>query len=65
MITRNEVRMVIFGVVGVLFIFASIFFKTINAEAGKPCPPKWYHRLISIFFAIVSIITAIRLYGAH
>jgi len=65
MITRNEVKMVISGVVGVLFISASMFFKTINAEGGKPYPLKWYHRLIGIFIGIVSIITAIQLYGAH
>jgi len=66
MITRNEVKMVGFGVVGMLFIFASIFVKgPINAEAGKPYPLKWYHRLVGIIIGIVSIMTAWQLYGAH
>ncbi len=66
MITRNEVRMVIFGVVGVLFILAAIFFpKTINAAGGKPYNLRWYHRLIGVGIGIISIITVWQLYEAH
>ena len=60
MITRNEVKMVGFAVVGTAFIVVGLFAKTMNAA-----PVKWYHRLIAICADIFSIITAIQLYGGH
>ncbi len=66
MITRNEVKMVVFAAVGILFIFAGLFCQTINAGGSKPYPLKWYHRLIGICIGITAIITAIQLYsGEH
>ena len=65
MITRNEVKMVVFAAVGICFIFVAISAKEFNAGGSKPYPVKWYHRLIGIFFGVVSIITAIQLYTGH
>jgi len=62
MITRSEVKMVGFAVVGAVFIFGALFSKTINTGGSKPYPLKWYHRLIGICVGIISIITAIQLY---
>jgi hypothetical protein len=58
MITRNEVRMVVFAIVGIAFILGGLFAKTMNAA-----PVKWNHRLIAICAATYSIIIAIQLYG--
>jgi hypothetical protein len=63
MITRNEVKMVVFAVVGTAFILVGLFGKTMNAGGSKPYPIKWYHRLIAICMGIYSIIIAIQLYG--
>ncbi len=65
MITRNEVKMVVFAIVGIAFISAGLFSQTINAGAGKPYRLKWYHRVFAIVIGINSIIIAIRLYGQH
>jgi len=65
MITRNEVKMVGFALVGIFFIFVALSVKEINAGGSKPYPLKWYHRLIGIFVGVVSIITAIQLYTGH
>ena len=65
MITRNVVKMVVFTLVGTVFIFAAIFCKTIAVGGGKPSPVKWYHRVIAICVAIQSIIIAIQLYERH
>ena len=63
MITRNEVKMVCFAVVGTAFILAGLFAKTMNTGGSKPSPVKWYHRLIAICVGIYSIVIAIQLYG--
>jgi hypothetical protein len=65
MITRNEVKMVGFAVVGTAFIFAGLFCKTINAGGSKPYPLKWYHRLLAVCLGVNAIIIAIHLYGEH
>ncbi len=62
MITRNEVKMVIFAAAGTVFIFGALFSKTINTGGSKPSPVKWYHRLIGICVGIISILTAVQLY---
>jgi hypothetical protein len=58
MITRDELKMVGFAIVGIAFILGGLFAKTMNAA-----PVKWYHRLIAICADIYSIIIAIQLYG--
>ncbi len=63
MITRNEVKMVVFAAVGTAFILAGLFAKTMNVGGSKPSTVKWYHRLIAICVGIYSIIIAIQLYG--
>ena len=65
MITRNDVKMVVFAAAGTAFILAGLFAKTMNVGGSKPSTVKWYHRLIGIFVGVVSIITAIQLYTGH
>jgi hypothetical protein len=65
MITRNEVKMVIFAIVGTAFILAGLFCKTIDVGGGKPSPVKWYHRLIALCVGMYSILISIQLYGRH
>ena len=64
MITRNEIKMVGFAIVGSAFILAGLFCKTIDVGKG-PSPVKWYHRVIAICVGIFSIYIAIELYGVH
>jgi hypothetical protein len=59
MITRNEVKMVVFAVVGTAFIIAGLFAKTMNVGGTKPSTVKWYHRLIAICVGMYSIIIAV------
>ena len=40
MITRNEVKMVVFAVVGTAFILAGLFAKTMNVDGSKPSTVK-------------------------
>ena len=63
MIARNDVKMVGFAVVGIAFILAGLFAKTMNVGGSRPSTVKWYHRLIAICVGINSIIIAIQLYG--
>ncbi len=63
MITRNEVKMVVFAVVGTAFIISGLFAKTMNVGGTKPSTVKWYHRLIAICVGLYSIIIAVQLYG--
>jgi hypothetical protein len=63
MITRNDVKMVGFAVVGIAFILAGLFAKTMNVGGSRPSTVKWYHRLIAICVGIYSIIIVIQLYG--
>jgi hypothetical protein len=63
MITRNEVKMVVFAAAGTAFILTGLFGKTIKAGGSKPYTVRWYHRLGAICVGIYSIIIAIQLYG--
>jgi hypothetical protein len=65
MITRNEVKMLVFAVAGTAFILAGLLCKTINTAGGKPYQLKWYHRLLAVCMGVNAIIIAIQLYGKH
>ena len=54
MITRNEVKMVGFAIVGIAFILAGLFAKTMNVGGSRPSTVKWYHRLIAIWGTVES-----------
>ena len=59
---KSEVKMAIFSIVGIVFVLAGLFTKTINTGGNKPYPLKWYHRLLGICVGLASIVTAVELY---
>ena len=62
MAARNEIRMLGFFAVGIVFLSVGLFGRKIPVSNKKPFILKWYHRLLAFVIGANAIIIALYIY---